>query len=134
MKKVILWGTVVLGMFGILMTSTTTANAATWHKGVPTFLKSGFWTLNKPKHTYIKFSNQAIYDLVPDEGVFDGAAAKDPEYKKSGKTYVIAIKISKHLHFTYTIRKFSKDKASFHMSAPDGEHFSTHMTRINKLP
>ncbi|GAY72048.1 hypothetical protein [Lentilactobacillus kosonis] len=49
MKKLILWGTVVLGMFGILMTSTTTVNAATWHHGVPKFLKSGFWTLNKQK-------------------------------------------------------------------------------------
>jgi len=133
MKKIILWGTVVLGIFGIMLTSPTTANAATWHHGVPTFLKSGFWTLNKPKKIYFKFSNQAIYYLYQDEEELDAGVTKNPIFKKNGKVYVIDNKITKDRQITLTIHKTSQNKAIFDMRENGGYHHKTHMTRINKL-
>ncbi|WP_268913322.1 hypothetical protein [Lentilactobacillus sp. SPB1-3] len=135
MKKVILWGTIVLGMFGILMTSNATANASTWHIGVPTFLKSGFWKMNRPKNSYIKFSNGGIYSIAKEyntDGFYCGVIA-NTRYKKTGKNYVIDYMISKKTPITSTIRRISKNKSTIYThSKNDG--FATHITRVTKLP
>jgi len=133
MKKVILWGTIVLGMFGILMTGTMTANAATWHKGVPTFLKAGFWHDNKPEESYIKFSNRGIYYIFKDADGLACGVFPHPRYKKTGKKYVIDYTISKKTPLTSTIRRISKNKSTIYThSKNDG--FATHITRVTKLP
>ncbi|WP_268913327.1 hypothetical protein [Lentilactobacillus sp. SPB1-3] len=136
MKKVILWGTIVLGMFGIFMTSNTTANAATWHGGVPTFLKSGFWKSNKSEDFFIKFSNPAIYFISDEDSVdiFDGGTIANPRYKKTGKKYIIDNKNAKKQNIISTIRRISKNKAIYHMIARGDDNITTHITRIAKLP
>ncbi|WP_268913323.1 hypothetical protein [Lentilactobacillus sp. SPB1-3] len=136
MKKTILWATIVLGMLGVLFVGSPSVNAATWHQGVPTFLKSGFWHENKPKDSYIKFSNRGIYYIFKEDNidVYEGMVATDSRYKKTGKIYIIDNKISKTRHIMSTVRRTSKNKAIFHMNEKGGDHINTHITRISKLP
>ncbi|WP_268913324.1 hypothetical protein [Lentilactobacillus sp. SPB1-3] len=140
MKKVILWSTIVLGMLGILMTGTMTANAATWHNGVPSFLKAGFWKANKPKNSYIKFSSLAIYYSVKDKSddadelALFGEVFTNPRFKKSGTLYVIDNRTSEAQHTISTVRRISRNKATFHLNEKYGPHINTHITRITKLP
>ncbi|WP_268913325.1 hypothetical protein [Lentilactobacillus sp. SPB1-3] len=138
MKKVILWGTVILGMFGTLFFVEPIANAATWHNGVPTFLKSGFWMKTKSKDFYIKFSNRAIYYGVKDDyavGVpLDSTVLTNPRYKKTGKSFVIDNKVSKQQNIRTTIRKISKNKATFYFGEKSVPSKNIHIVRISKLP
>jgi len=136
MKKTILWATTVLGMFGALFIGSLNVNAASWHKGVPTFLKAGFWHDNRPKDSYIKFSNRGIYYIFKEDNIdaFQGVAISNPRYKKTGKIYIIDNKISKTRHIMSTVRRISKNKATFHMNEKGGDHINTHITRITKLP
>ncbi|GAY72051.1 hypothetical protein [Lentilactobacillus kosonis] len=129
MKKVFLWGTVILGMFGILMTSTTNANAATWHKGVPTFLKSGFWNTHADD-SYIQFTDQAVYYITPANNYYMAVIGTHPSYKKSNKTYTIRHVIYDNKDLSLKATPISHNKVKFSPLVP-GKHI---MTRISKLP
>lgn len=117
MKKLILWAAIFLGMFGILITSTTTTNAATWHNGVPTFLKSGLWKATYPKNYYIKFSNQAIHYSINTGTKKFVLVTYHPRYQQTGNTYIIDSDLSGKSGIRTKAIKISQNKIRYNIPA-----------------
>ncbi|ANZ60673.1 hypothetical protein AYR62_13810 [Secundilactobacillus paracollinoides] len=77
-----------LGIFGTGMyTTTTQANAATWHSGTPASLHSGFWKASYEKYTYAQFTKSHIYLVMSDTATFT-----HPFYRHISHGYVIRMK------------------------------------------
>ncbi|GAY72046.1 hypothetical protein [Lentilactobacillus kosonis] len=108
MKKVILWGTIVFGMFGILVTSTTTVNAATWHKGVPTILKHSYWQ-GKDTSEFWSFNNEGVHYYRGYTEYISG----HPMYKVSKKSYTIRTVGKKNAYYYVTATKINHNKFRF---------------------
>ncbi|WP_268913326.1 hypothetical protein [Lentilactobacillus sp. SPB1-3] len=130
MKKVILWSTIVLGMLGILATSTTTANAATWHKGVPTILKAGFWK-DEDSKDYWGFDNHGVY-YIDIKNVY---STNHPMYRKSGKSYTIKSMMKDHKYTYSTLTRINHNKFRFYYphDLTDHDLYYTYLNRVYSL-
>lgn len=133
MKKHILLGALALSTFGVMFANPTSANAATWHKGVPSILKSGVWKVAGVKE-YWAFNNKGVYDI---DGKYVYETNK-PMYAKSGNKYTIKSNYSKtkNLKYVYcTLTKINKNKFKFVMphTSKDKVVYYTTLTRTYKI-
>lgn len=100
-------------------TASTSANAATWHKGTPRALR-GKWKCNLHKKSYPHWGNVKIYsNLITEQ--FQG----DPT------TYLTNVKYKAFGHYHYKLRGLAKTKSG--IGHPDWESWTIkkHGSRID---
>lgn len=120
LKKVLVGSLVAIGVCSSEFFMQSNAQAATWHHGVPSFLKHSFYrTKLEPKYFYygkhrVKNSNLRRYEGIRTHGstlYFEGAqynmTLKRCRYTKKGKLYTIKGKYGKSQTETIKIKKNS---------------------------
>lgn len=148
LKKLIFYSTVGTSALLFSFNLETPAQAATWHKGVPTFLKHSFYrTKLGPKYFTVQGKKVKNGNLRRYEGIrtykskilFEGAqynmSLSKCKYKHKGKTFIILGKFNKTDDSRPALKIIKHSKKKLSVSAGEQYHRSSkpNFFRLEKM-